>query len=290
MKPALLVITVLVLAALTGAAEEPVDILSVTPESLSGADAATLAKEANTAYQDGPVRGRRPRLHRGSFGRPGERPGSLYNLACCYGLLGHAEQAARFLEAAFKAGFTRPRARPAGPRLRQGPLVRGVPRLRRAGWRRRRPSSRSPPPQARSPSSAPVVADVRVFAADGERAGRPPPAPRGPARPRQHRRVVRGLFAPPRRRHPVPLLRRAGPLRVPRRPAPSASSWSFEGPGAATRCGATRRTLRGPCSRAVEAVKAAYPVDERNVFLLGFSQGAGSRSRRPAAPGASSAA
>jgi phospholipase/carboxylesterase len=86
-----------------GVAEE-VDIMAVTPEELGGTDPRGLLADAGTAYEaqdyEAAARAFIHYLRR----RPGDAS-ALYNLACCYGLLGAAEPATAFLRAAYRAGF-----------------------------------------------------------------------------------------------------------------------------------------------------------------------------------------
>jgi tetratricopeptide (TPR) repeat protein len=92
------------LFALPLAAQEKVDILKVKPEQLRGVDARKLIAEAHQAYNE-----KRYADAAGIYivalqARRGDS-NALYNLACCYGLLGHREQAVAFLEESWNAGF-----------------------------------------------------------------------------------------------------------------------------------------------------------------------------------------
>jgi phospholipase/carboxylesterase len=81
-----------------------VDILKVTPEELSATPAAALERQARQAYAQRRYEDAARayiellRMRRGD-------PTALYNLACCYGLLGNEAQAILFVQAAWDAGF-----------------------------------------------------------------------------------------------------------------------------------------------------------------------------------------
>jgi predicted esterase len=80
------------------------ELLKLTPEQLGGADHRALRQQAQQAYGEKQY----PEAIRWYVEALRRRPDdalSLYNLACCYALMGAAEPAARFLRAAWVAGF-----------------------------------------------------------------------------------------------------------------------------------------------------------------------------------------
>jgi predicted esterase len=80
------------------------DLMKLTPEDLRGADIQALARQAQTAYTEKRYEDAVRAFAELIKHRPGDAV-SLYNLACCYGALGAAEPAARFLKAAWDAGY-----------------------------------------------------------------------------------------------------------------------------------------------------------------------------------------
>ena len=109
MRPRLIASSILVFVlVLAGAgatsllAEEPEDILKVNPEDLRGQDVRALVQSANDAYAEKRYADAARAYVRALRQAPGDSR-SLYNLACCYGLLGHQDQAISFLRAAWDA-------------------------------------------------------------------------------------------------------------------------------------------------------------------------------------------
>ncbi|MHC4225332.1 MAG: TPR end-of-group domain-containing protein [Planctomycetota bacterium] len=96
-------LSVLILA-LPLAAQEKVDIFKVKPEQLRGVDARKLVAEAHQAYNEKRYADAAG-LYIMALQARQRDSNALYNLACCYGLLGHAEQAIAFLEESWNAGF-----------------------------------------------------------------------------------------------------------------------------------------------------------------------------------------
>ncbi|MHC4473684.1 MAG: alpha/beta hydrolase [Planctomycetota bacterium] len=280
LRPLLLTLLFLLLAlgaapgqeAAAPAAEEKLDIMKVTPEELRGEDVDELVSRAHQAYREeryeDSARGFVAALRR----NPGDSS-SLYNLACCYGLLGAGAQAARFLDAAWEAGFRdlgHIRRDPDFARVRKEPGFRSLmERLSADEVRRAREAGRL------IPVGSPVLATVRVIEPKGER----PPWQRLPLVIGLHGLGGSGesfaaLFS--RRGIEVPFL-----YCVPQAPyaySPGRRigySWSLRGPriSPAHSLGSHRLSVRYVLD-VLEAVKREYPVDERNVFLMGFSQGA----------------
>lgn len=104
----------LTLAVVLAAAFAAEDDLPQLPDSLDplnpGAgdfldlDAARYSQAAWRLYQDGDYAGAAAYyLH--YLARDAANAGQIYNLACCYGLLGEAELASRYIERAYSAGF-----------------------------------------------------------------------------------------------------------------------------------------------------------------------------------------
>lgn len=80
------------------------DILSLTPEALRAAGPEAVVRWAQAAYASRHYEEAARAYTELASMRPGVAV-YLYDLACCYGLMGRAEQAARFLKAAWTAGY-----------------------------------------------------------------------------------------------------------------------------------------------------------------------------------------
>ncbi len=81
-----------------------VDIMEVSPVDFGRVDTRALIGKALAAYSQKRYEDA-ARIYIDLLRKsPGDN-GALYNLACCYGLLGAPEQAAAFVEAAYRAGF-----------------------------------------------------------------------------------------------------------------------------------------------------------------------------------------
>lgn len=83
---------------------ESIDIYSFDPLSNQTADPTELLKNANTAYQAADYE-KAARNYLAFLQLKPTDSGSLYNLSCCYGLLGKPELAAKYLQRAYKNGF-----------------------------------------------------------------------------------------------------------------------------------------------------------------------------------------
>lgn len=94
---------VLGLAAL--AAAQPPDPFDPASLAALDADPAPLIRAGDSSYQAGDYAGA-ARLYLAAARAGSKDAGSIYNLACCYGLLGRAGLAARALERAARAGFS----------------------------------------------------------------------------------------------------------------------------------------------------------------------------------------
>ena len=249
----------------------PADVLELTPEALRGPDAAGLARAAQAAYGEKRYADA-ARLYAELLSHGAEQPLAWYNLACCYALLGSGGQAARFLEAAWDAGF-RDLATAGADRDFDG--VREDRAFKRAMARLGERAERE---RARAGKvfelPSPVMARVRILEPETMREGRRYP-------------LVIGLHgAGGDAGHMLPIFVDAGvPARfiycVPQAPyaadgrGPTGYLWFRGLPGARrTPTPETRRLTEEYVLSVVEAVKRAYPVDERRVYLLGFSQGA----------------
>ena len=254
-------------------AEPKIDILNVTPADLGAVDAEGLVRTAHEAYAEKRYEDAARTFIMALRAQPSDS-GSLYNLACCYGLLGHAGQAAAFLEAAWKAGF-RDYGHIAGDgdfeRVRESEEMKAVMvRLKEDAEKRKNLAGKW------VPVASPVLADVRVLTPETELS----PWERLPLVIGLHGLGDNGesfarLFSrrglPPKFLYCVAQAPYAFSLgtRV-------GYSWSLRGPQVTAAAGnrshelATRYVLD-----VLEAVKREYRVDERNVFLMGFSQGAG---------------
>ncbi len=253
------------------AAGAPADVLELTPETLRGPDPAGLAREAQAAYGEKRYADA-ARLYAELLSRRPDQPIAWYNLACCYALLGSGGQAARFLEAAWDAGF-HDLAQVEADRdfdgvRKERAFARTVKRLRDRAEREQARTGRT----FELPSR--VMATVKILEPAGMRDGERYP-------------LVIGLHgAGGDAGHLLPAFVDAGvparfifcapqgPYAVPGRDAPG-FVW-FRGLPEAPRTPTpeSRRLTEEYVLSVVEAVKRAYPVDERHVYLLGFSQGA----------------
>jgi predicted esterase len=86
------------------AAAQPLNPLAPTAGSFLDADATVLGRRADSAYQAASYLDA-ARLYLEALHANPASAGNIYNLACCYGLLGKDTLAARFLERAAKAGY-----------------------------------------------------------------------------------------------------------------------------------------------------------------------------------------
>jgi phospholipase/carboxylesterase len=251
--------------------EEP-DLLEIAPDQLAAADVGELVAAAHKAHGQERYEDAARAFIQALRLKPGD-PGNLYNLACCYGLLGAEVQAARFLEAAWEAGFQHLdhiRDDPDFEKVRDGEAFRTVlDRLAALDEKKARERGRLLTLEATS------VASVRVL--------EPPEM-----EPRKRYPLVIGLhgygdsaerFAPLflRREIEQPFLYCAPEAHYPFHTGDRVGySWVLRGPEVGTspyiRSGelSARYVLE-----VLEAVKREYRVDERNIFVLGFSQGAG---------------
>jgi phospholipase/carboxylesterase len=253
-----------------GVAEE-LDIMAVTPEELGGTDPRSLLVEASAAYEAEDYEA----AARAFIGFLRRRPGdasALYNLACCFGLLGAADQATAFLRAAYRAGFRdvehiqqdpdfEPVREDAGFQELMGKLAEDAERRHRmAGTPLEVISSQ--------------VATVRVVEPDE-------------LDPRQHYPLVIGLHGwGDTSENFAGLFIRRGleqPFLYCVAQAPYAFqvgtdlgySWGVDAPETPTPTAlAAQRLSRQYVLDVLEAVTRHYRVDESQVFLLGFSQGA----------------
>lgn len=101
MKPVLALL--LILPALVAA--QPLDPFDPASLDALDADPAPLVRAGDSSYQAGDYAGA-ARLYLAAIRAGSKDAGSIYNLACCYGLLGRAGLAARALERAVRAGFS----------------------------------------------------------------------------------------------------------------------------------------------------------------------------------------
>jgi phospholipase/carboxylesterase len=85
-------------------AQQKGGVLSMTPDEFSGSDADAFQQKALRAYAEKRYEDALRAFADCLRARPGQSV-VLYNMACCYGLLGAPDQAAAFLAAAWKAGF-----------------------------------------------------------------------------------------------------------------------------------------------------------------------------------------
>ena len=279
MRPAAVLTLTAVLAACSSTgpvpapvtAGPPADVMALTPETLRGPAAAELARRAQAAYGEKRYADA-ARLYAELLAHRQDAPLVWYNLACCYALLGADGQAARFLEAAWDAGFRDLGQVAADPDFdgvrHTRAFARTLKRLQRGAERERARSGKV----FELPSR--VMARVRIVEPETMREGERYP-------------LVIGLHgAGGDAAHLIPAFLDAGvparfifcvpqgPYAVPGRSTPG-YVWFRDLPGAPrTPTSETRALTEEYVLAVVDAVKRAYPVDARRVYLLGFSQGA----------------
>lgn len=250
----------------------PADLLEVSPEDLAGVDTQAGVAEAFAAYQSHDY----PAAARAFISVLKQSPGdsnSLYNLACCFGLMGADEQAARFLEAAYARGFhdlEHVRGDPDFDQVRSSEAFQeAMARLEERDETRLRWAGRA------LEIPAPVLADVRLIEPDDRN-------------PEQRYPLVVGLHGYGDNGENFARLFAARGLEtgfffcVPQAPyafSPGERlgySWTREGEGLPEGAGRqSYRLSREYVLSVIDEVRRQYPIDERRVFLLGFSQGAG---------------
>lgn len=260
------------LAAGPSAAEDAAtDLMTITPEELLRPAGGDAVARANTAYQEGRYEDAARAFVEALRANPADA-NAIYNLACCYGLLGAEGQASRFLEAAFRAGFDdldHVRRDPDFEKVRESePFRAAVGRIEAALAERARAGG------VRRTIRGEFLAEYRVVAPDeGSVEGRLP--------------VVvalhgygddAGNFAALFRRRSLPqpflFVTVETPYAFPAGPRGLGYSWTKEGisPGVAEESAKLCAEL---VIRVIEDVKRNHRIDERKVYLLGFSQGAG---------------
>ncbi len=84
---------------------EDIDIYKFEPAQSAQNDSRQLMMQANGFYQKGDYKNS-ARYYLAYLQQNPDDSGSWYNLSCCYGLLGQAELAAKYLKIAYRKGFT----------------------------------------------------------------------------------------------------------------------------------------------------------------------------------------
>ena len=269
----LVVLAFLLLVALpAGAGDDEIDIRKVSPEDLGGGDVTQVLAEATRAYRATEYEKSAQLYIRVLRLTPGDST-ALYNLACCYGLLTLPDQAARFLEASWNAGF-----RDIGhigydsdfTTVRETPVFTALLlKLKADAEKREKEGGRRLPVECR------VMGDVRVIEPEGMVPGRRYPLVVGLHGYGSNGESFARLFSAKGVKAPFLYC-------VPQAPYPFPSgntlamSWGFGGPGIPRAAGLlSERLSEEYVLAAIRAVKREYLVDERRVFVLGFSQGAG---------------
>ncbi len=258
-------------AAPAGAGDDEIDILKISPDDLVGASGEDLVRQGGAAYARGEFEDAARFYIRALRVTPADTT-ALYNLACCYGLLGMPEQAARFLEAAWKAGFTDLAHIEFDPDFElvreEAVFEKTMVRLREAHAKKVKEAGKRLLVESR------VVADVRVIAPEGVTSWGRYPLVVGLHGYGDNGENFAALFA--RREIEAPFI-----YCVPEAPyafsggSRVAMSWGFGGPGVPLAAELRSALLAEEyILEVVRAVKREYPVDEQKVFVLGFSQGA----------------
>ncbi len=261
-------------AGLWAAQRLPDDLKRLTPESLGARPAAEIQRKAEEAYRAGDYV-ECARAYAELLRRRPNAPLALYNLACCYALLGAADKAGIFLEAAYAAGLEDPALPDQDPDFEgvrtaasfQASLksVRGMAARRepKEGRRVEFPAQAMErmtvlEPEGYDPNKAyPLVIGLHGAGSTAEEFS--------PFFASAFRKAG-VLFCTPQGQYPVFVAAER----------PIGYIW-FEDDGGATQRvprPAFRRLAEEYVRAALEAVKKTYKVDEDRVFLMGFSQGA----------------
>lgn len=254
------------------AAENPsqIDLLKVTPEELSGAQAEALAKQAQEAYGQRRYQDAARAYVELLRMRQGDAL-ALYNLACCYGLLGNEAQAIRFLQAAWDAGFRDLEHIRSDPDFEK---VRGKEYFKQLiDHLAAETVGRAALTGRQLEVTASVLATVRVVDPDDVRPGQRYPVLMALHGAGGSIETFAQLFKG--NAVPQPFF-----FCTPEAPYGAAGGreadfvWFKPETGERRRPAALQRKLANEYVLAVlEAVLKAYPVDPRRVFLMGFSQG-----------------
>ncbi|MEW5765299.1 MAG: TPR end-of-group domain-containing protein [Acidobacteriota bacterium] len=261
-------------AGLWAAQKLPDDLRRLTPESLGARPAGEIQRQAEEAYRARDYV-ESARAYAELLRRRPNAPLALYNLSCCYALLGAADKAGLFLEAAFAAGLEDLALPDRDPDF-DG--VRGAPSFQASlKSARERAAQREPKEGRRIEFPARAMERMTVLEPEGYDPARAYPLVIG----------LHGAGSSPEEFAPFfgPAFRKAGVLFcTPQGQYPVAVAaerpigylW-FE-----AEAGTDRRVPR-PASRklaeeyvtaVLEAVKTTHKVDMDRVYLMGFSQGA----------------
>ena len=246
-------------------------LLKLTPEDVQGASIEDLHRQAQEAYA-----GRRyadaAQVYVRILRTQPQDQRALYNLACCYGLLGAAEPAARFLLAAWNAGyrdldtiqqdgdFERVRHRREFRTVLEHLRADALARRRQAGEVIEIPGK--------------VLAAVRVSPPDEPQEGRRYPLVVGLHGAGGSADDFVRMFTGHNIRQPFYFAVPQGPYTIDAGGRPG-FLWYRRLPG--VRRGVeprSRELTEAFLLDVVEAVAAQFPVDRDRVFLMGFSQGA----------------
>lgn len=263
---------VVLAAAVAPAAEEEIDLTKVTPADLAGPDVRETLARANAAYQEKRYEDAAREFVRALRTNPGDS-NSLYNLACCFGLMGWEKKAAEFLEASYRTGFhdvDHMRGDPDFERVRQNEVFREtMARIEETE------AARAAASGERKVLKAEYLAEYRVVEPDGERE----PWDRVPLVVALHgygdnAENFAGLFRKREIPQPFFFVVVETPYAFTAGPGGVGYSWTLNG----ISIGADQRSVdlsEKLVLDVIREVKREYRVDERRVFLMGFSQGGG---------------
>jgi len=250
-----------------------IDIMKVSPESLVGVNVSDVVSRAHQAYNDKRYEEAAKHYIWALRQNPGDST-ALYNLACCFGLLGAESQAADFLRAAYVAGFRdmeHIRRDPDFEKVRESDRFLALMEELGARAEKERAergelifveAKRLLPVRVVKPADAkpferlPLVIGLHGLGDNAENFVS-----------LFRKRGIEGrfLFAVPDAPYPFP----AGSRGV-------GFNWHLQPPKGKSAVGLRAHAMNVQfVLEVLEAVKRNYLVDERKVFLMGFSQGAG---------------
>ncbi|MEW6758590.1 MAG: tetratricopeptide repeat protein [Acidobacteriota bacterium] len=261
-------------AGLWAAQKLPDDLKRLTPQSLGARPAGEIQRQAEEAYRARDY-AESARAYAELLRRRPNAPLAMYNLACCYALLGAADKAGIFLEAAYTAGLEDPTLPDQDPDF-EG--VRGAASFQASLKTVREMAARREPKEGRRVEfPAQAMERMTVLEPEGYDADKAYPLviglhgagsaaeEFGPFFASAFRKAG-VLFCAPQAQYPVAAAAER----------PIGYVWFETEAGSARRVPrpASRRLAEEYVTTVLEAVKKTHKVDGDRVYLMGFSQGA----------------